>query len=425
MIEVKRLETLKVDQRQALLDRPSPLDADVLDQVKPVMAKVKAKGDAALLEFTQLFDRVRPQLLRVPKTAFQAAFDDIPTDLKSALSQAKLQLERFHEPQRLEDYEVMPAPGIQLGQRVQPYNRVGIYVPKNLVSSLLMAAVPARLAGICTLVVCTPPDADGAVPQALLAAASLLGVEELYAVGGAQAIAAMAYGTQSVAKVDKIVGPGNAFVTAAKALVRDEVGIDLLAGPSEVLLWVEQMEEINANQVAHWALDELRAQLEHGSGTSAVLLTREATLAHAVAQALTEEDVKDKNLAVLCYEDLNQALAFVNDYAAEHLCLWGQAAEAQLPYIQSAGSVFLGPWSPVALGDYVSGTNHILPTARQGRFGGGLTVRDFVKTISYQRILPEGLTALAATAVTLAHHEGLKAHAISVEARRQGDIHAQ
>jgi len=419
VIEVRALGSLEPTELDGLLDRPSPLDLSVQTAVAKVLSEVKARGDEALVAFTQQFDSVclQPEALRVPNAQLHHAFDAVDPKLRAALAQAKEHLDRFHERQRLDDYELTVSPGVQLGQRVVAFERVGLYVPKNLVSSLLMAAVPARLAGVRQLVVCTPPQADGSVPPAIQAAASLLDVDELYAVGGAQAIAALAYGTQTIAKVDKIVGPGNAYVTAAKAFVRDLVGIDLLAGPSEVLLVVDRVAGVSEATLSAWALAELRAQLEHGPGTSALLLARQPALAQAVADALEPGELVERNVALLSYERAEEAVDFVNQYAPEHLCLWGERVEAQLPHVHNAGSVFLGPWAPVALGDYTSGTNHVLPTARQARFSSALGVRDFVKTISYQRINPQGLQHLAPTVEALAQVEGMARHAESVRTR--------
>jgi len=421
MIDVIRLEGLSESEKGRLLNRPSPLDRAVTRKVAAVLDEVRRRGDAALRELTERFDGVRLNDLRASQEEQRRALRALDPELRAALNRAKAQLERFHEHQRRSSYRLQVAPGIELGQLVKPFGRVGIYVPKNLPSSLLMAAVPARIAGVCQLVVCTPPGPDGRIPKTVQAAAALLEVDELYSVGGAQAIAALAYGTESIASVHKIVGPGNAYVTAAKALVRDSVGIDLLAGPSEVLLIVDRVAGLSEAILARWALSEIRAQLEHGPGSSALLLTSLLQLAREVAQGLGPDETRDRRVAVLHYQEEPAALDFANAYAPEHLCLWSDGAERWLERIENAGSVFLGPWSPVALGDYTSGTNHILPTARQARFGGGLSVSDFVKTISYQRVSPQGLQTLAPTAVALAEAEGMHAHAASIRTRLQED----
>jgi len=400
-----------------LLNRSGPLDDEVKARVAKIIAEVRNRGDDTLKAFSRQFDLVRIENFRIALSELQRAFERIDDRARAAMGQAKLQLEKFHERQLPEPYEIEPEPGVTLGRTVRPFARVGVYAPKNLVSSLLMAAVPARLAGVCRLVACTPPAPNGAVPDVMLAAAALLDVEEFYAVGGAHAVAALAYGTESIEPVDKIVGPGNAYVTAAKALVRDEVGIDLLAGPSEVLIVIEPDEAFSLEQLTRLALAELRAQLEHGPGASALLLTSIGTLAERVAKQITPEELRERNVAILTYASLDAAIDFVNDYAPEHLCLWGAKAEDRLQAVRHAGSVFLGHWSPVALGDYASGTNHVLPTARQARLTGGLSVQDFYKSISYQRLDAKGLAALADTAVTLAELEGMAAHAASVRAR--------
>lgn len=419
MIDVIQLERLSEAEKGRLLNRPSPLDQAVKRKVAAVLDEVRRRGDAALREFTERFDGVRLNDLRVSQEEQRRALRALDSELQAALNGAKAHLERFHEHQRLSSYHLQVAPGIELGQLVKPFGRVGIYVPKGLPSSLLMAAVPARIAGVRQLVVCTPPGPDGRIPKIVQATASLLEVNELYAVGGGQAIAALAYGSESIAPVHKIVGPGNAYVTAAKALVRDEVGIDLLAGPSEILLIVDRVAELSEETLARWALSEFRAQLEHGPGSSALLLTSLPKLAREVAQGLDSNEVRDRQVAVLHYQEQLAALDFANAYAPEHLCLWSDSAERWLEQVENAGSVFLGPWSPVALGDYASGTNHILPTSRRARFGGGLSVRDFVKTISYQQVSPQGLQALAPTAIALAQAEEMPAHAASIQMRLQ------
>ncbi len=416
-MDIWKLESLSISDKDQLLNRPSFLDENIKSAVVKVIEEVRFHGDSALKEFTRLFDLVRLETLQVTNHSFNPAFDRMDDEFQAALIQAKNQLEKFHQPQRQEGYKLQTGPGIELGQMVKPFERVGIYAPKNLVSSLMMAAVPAQLAGVKELVVCTPPNEEAQVPEPLLAAAGLLGIHEMYAVGGAQAVAAMAYGTESIKKVDKIVGPGNAYVSAAKALVRDEVGIDMLAGPSEVLLLVESVKGFSVEQLSQWVMLELQAQLEHGPGTSAMLMTNLPELAERVAEQFQPQDLDKRNVAIMTYQSSQSALGFVNEYAPEHLCLWGESAEAQLSNIQSAGSVFLGPWSPVAMGDYTSGTNHILPTARQARISHGLSVKDFVKTISYQRFSKEGLASLADTAITLAEFEGLDKHADSVRDR--------
>lgn len=418
---ILQLESLRRSERARLIDRSRSAGRGVRQRARAILRDVRGRGDTALQEYTERFDGVRREDLRVSAAEIDGARGEIRPELHAALQRARDNIERFHKPQRPngESYEVEAAPGVRAGQLARPFHRVGLYVPKNLPSTLLMGAVPARLAEVPELIVCTPPGSDGRVPAAVRAAASLVAVDHLYAVGGAQAIAALAYGTESIEAVDKIVGPGNAYVTAAKALVRDEIGIDLTAGPSEVVIMVEPMTALTEETLENWAIAELKAQLEHGPGTSAVLLTSSLALAEGVAAGLDPEATSESELAVLRYADREEALEFVNAYAPEHLGLWMDDAEASLRRVEHAGSVFLGPWTAVALGDYVTGANHILPTAGCARFSSGLGVRDFLQRVYYQSVRPDGIEALAQTAKTIAGAEGMEMHAKSIAARME------
>jgi len=423
-MKLYHLEALRAPDRAALLRRPHALDAEVRETVQGIIDDVRERGDAALRDYTDRFDGVALDDVRVDASDVEGEFEALGEAQREALDTARANIERFHAPQRIEPYDVETAPGVQTGQRVEPQRRVGIYVPKGLVSSLLMAAVPARLAGVAELAVATPPDASGTVSGIIRATSDHLDIDDVYAVGGAQAIAALAHGTDTIPAVDKVVGPGNAYVTAAKALVRDQVGIDLLAGPSEVMLLVEPTEERPLETWAAWAADELRAQLEHGPGTSALVLTPSVDLAQRVTARFDEAELADRHTAAVIYRDPGRGLDFVNAYGPEHLAIWSDQAEAWLDGVDSAGSVFLGPWAPVALGDFASGPNHVLPTAQGAHHMSGLSVRDFQKTISYQRVSAEGLRGLHDTVTTLARAEGLNAHARSVEARLKENGHA-
>lgn len=423
-MKLYHLEALRAPDRAELLRRPHARDAEVREGVQGIIDDVRERGDAALRDYSERFDGVALDDVRVDGSDIEGEFEALGEAQREAMDTARANIERFHAPQRIEPYDVETGPGLQAGQRVVPQRRVGIYVPQGLVSSLLMAAVPARLAGVAELAVATPPDASGAVSEIIRATSDHLGIEELYAVGGAQAIAALAHGTDTIPAVEKVVGPGNAYVTAAKALVRDTVGIDLLAGPSEVMLLVEPTDAFPVETWAGWAADELRAQLEHGPGTSAVLLTPSVDLAQRVTARFDEAELADRHTAAVIYRDPGRGLAFVNAYGPEHLAIWSDQAEDWLNGVDSAGSVFLGPWAPVALGDFAAGTNHVLPTAQGARHMSGLSVRDFQKTISYQRVSAEGLRGLRDTVTTLARAEGLHAHARSVEARLKEEGHA-
>lgn len=422
-MEVLVLESLSDADRRELLRRTMPDDAEVRARVAAILGAVREHGDDALREFSERYDGVRLAGFRIPPEEMRRALSEISPEQRAALETARSQIEAFHRLQGTQGYRVEPLPGLTLGQRLRPFRRVGIYVPKNLPSTLLMASIPARIAGVRELAVCSPPQPDGSVPASIRAAAALLEISEIYALGGAHAIAALAYGTSSIPAVEKIVGPGNAYVTAAKLLVRDEVGIDLLAGPSEVLLLVESIPGLSETTLAEWALAELVAQLEHGPGTSALLLTNLPNLARNVAAALSSTQPADRHVAVLSYTVRNRAVDFINQYAPEHLGLWVEDAERVLDSIENAGSVFLGPWSPVALGDYASGPNHILPTAGTARFQGGLTVESFQKRVQFQRATPAALHALAPAAVAIAHMEGMTAHAASLNLRLKGGPH--
>ena len=423
-MKLLHLEALREPDLNALLRRPDPRDAGVRETVQSIIADVRERGDAALRDYTRRFDGVAIPDVRVAAASIGTALETIPKDQRAALETARTNIESFHAPQRIEPYEVETMSGVRTGQRVVPYRRVGIYVPKGLISSLLMAAVPARVAGVHELVVATPPNPSGDVAEVIRAAAALVDVDEIYAVGGAQAIAALAYGTDSIPPVDKIVGPGNAYVTSAKARVRDDVDIDLLAGPSEVLLLVEPSDGRSLETWTSWAVAELRAQLEHGPGTSALLMTPSVDLAQRVTARFDESELADRGTAAVVYRRPERAVEFINAYGPEHLAIWSSHDEGWLDAIESAGSVFLGPWAPVALGDFASGTNHVLPTSRGARHASGLSVRDFQKTISYQRVTHDGLRRLSEAVTTLARAEHLEAHARSVESRLEEDADA-
>ncbi len=433
-LQVRRLEALSAQEREALLERAPALDPGALARAREIVQAVKERGDAALLELTERLDGVSlpRERLRVPPEELRSALSEIPLELREALERAKRNIEAFHAPQRPRSYKVEPLAGLALERRAVPFRRVGLYVPKGLVSSLLMLGVPARLAGVKEIAVCTPPGPDGRVPAPVRAAAARLGIDEVYAVGGAQAIAALAYGTETIPRVEKVAGPGNAYVTAAKAWVRDDVGIDLLAGPSEVALLVEPLPGFSIDELARWAAAELKAQLEHGPGTAALLLTSSPELAELVLKRINAqppEALQGRALHLLVYEDRARALRFLGEYAPEHLALWLPEPELEAAFapesrelseaIKSAGSVFLGPWTPVPLGDYASGTNHVLPTGGQARFLSALGVEHFCKWVEVQRVDPTSgaLRALRPTIEALARVEGLPGHAEAVRLR--------
>lgn len=417
------LHLLPERERRALLDRGKRALAEARVQVLPLFFDVRDNGDDALRRLTARFDGVELGRIAVEKVAWKRAAQRVKPDDREALELAAERISAYHGPQRPKGYE-LTAEGVTLGRKPVPLDGVGIYVPGGTASyptTLLMAAVPARLAGVKHIVACTPPQKDGSVPDALLAAAEITGLDSVYAVGGAQAVFAMALGTKSVPAVQKIVGPGNAYVQAAKQIVLGKVGVDIVAGASEVLVIAD------GSQPAELAAWELAAQAEHAPDASAVLVAIGEEERRAVARALDKlipelarADVITQALAsggaLLSAEGLDDALAFANEFAPEHLVLQVEDARSALGKVRAAGSVFLGA-TPVALGDYAAGTNHVLPTSGAARFSSALGVQDFVRFIQWQDASPKGLERLAPSAARLARLEGLSGHAEAIEAR--------
>ncbi|MHB1871777.1 MAG: histidinol dehydrogenase [Steroidobacteraceae bacterium] len=415
-------------ERRAALERPTQHSrADVDSLVREVIAGVRARGDQALREYTRRFDGVDLEDPRVDAEEFAAAQRAVGPRERQALEQAIENVERFHRTYGLEPVSLETMPGVRCERLYRPIGAVGLYVPAGsapLPSAVVMLAVPARIAGCPRRVLCTPPDRNGRAHPAVLVAAELCGIAQVFKVGGAQAIAALAYGTERLAKVDKVFGPGNAWVTAAKqAVAADPYGAacDLPAGPSEVMVLADA-----AANPAFVAAD-LLAQAEHDVNAQAILVTPSAPLAQAVAAALERQvpalsrrAILEHSLAAsraLVVADLEAAIEVANAYAAEHLILQVREPRALLERIDNAGSVFLGAWSPEPMGDYCSGTNHVLPTYGYARAYSGLGVPDYLKRITVQELTPAGLRALGPTAVTLAQLEGLDAHAAAVTCR--------
>lgn len=393
-----------------------------LDDAIPVAAEiigdVRARGDAALLDWTERLDRERPAAVRVPAGRLAAARVD--DDVLAAIRELARVVREFHALQAPEDTSAEPYPGVRTERRHYPLGSVGVYVPggrATLPSSLVMAAVPAQVAGVRRIAVCSPRPAE-----VVLATARELGIDEVYAVGGAQAIGALAYGTESVAPVDKIVGPGNRWVTAAKLLVASRVGIDLPAGPSEVLIVADDTAR------PEWVAADLRAQAEHGPDSETILVTTSAALADAVRGELAEHDAKGagegatgvaKQVRIELVATLDEALRRADDYAPEHLQLMVADPEAALARVRNAGAIFLGNEGSAVLGDYAAGTNHVLPTGGLARGAGGLGLEAFVKPVEIVRTTREGLAAMRPVVAALARVEGLPLHGAAVEARFQ------
>jgi histidinol dehydrogenase len=399
---------------ESLVQRGSMSTASVEPTVRAILANVKKRGDKAVLEYATKFDSLQKnQPLLVAQEEMQQAWDSIDPTLQLAMRTAQANIQAFAEAQRAEEWTLTNSEGVTTGQIVRPLASVGCYVPGGrypLPSTLLMTTTPAKVAGVGRIVVCSPNPA----PETL-AAARLAGVTEFYRIGGAQAIAALAYGTATIQPVNKIVGPGNLYVTAAKQLVSTVCGIDMPAGPTEIVVTSE------TGNPAHIAGD-LVAQAEHDPETLAVFITTSEPLAKAVATEVKLQ-TKSNPLAkqsiaarghIFVTKTVTEARELTNRLAPEHLTV---DTLADLNWVQNAGSVFIGPWSPQAMGDYVSGPNHVLPTGRNGRIRGGLSVMDFLKVITVQQYTRKGLKALGPHAATLADAEGLTGHAASVRMR--------
>ncbi|WP_349258742.1 histidinol dehydrogenase [Steroidobacter sp.] len=420
--------SLSADERRAALRRPAQADTDGLHRrVSEIIANVRSRGDEALLDYTARFDGVKLQTLEVSAAEFAAAETALTSEQRAALERAIGNVRRFHEAQVSSPLRVETSPGVVCERHFRAIDAVGLYVPAGvapLPSTAIMLAVPASTAGCPTRIICTPPRKDGTADPAVLVTAKLCGVTRVFKVGGAQAIAAMAYGTASIPKVDKVFGPGNSWVTAAKLLVAndpDGAALDLPAGPSEVLVIAD--ERANAEFVAA----DLLAQAEHSADAQAILVTTsralaEATLGQVEAQmkrlgreSTLRESINHARLFLV--DSLQAAFELSNAYAPEHLIVQVGNARDWLPSIRSAGSVFLGQWTPETMGDYCSGTNHVLPTYGFARAYSGLSLVDFQKRMTVQELTADGLRDLGPTAVTIAGLEGLDAHANAVQVR--------
>jgi len=399
---------------------------DVEQTVRAIIADVRARGDAALADLTAKFDRVdlAKMGLRVTAAEIEAAAAQCKPEALAALELARDRIEAYHLRQKPNDDRFTDALGVEMGSRWTAIEAVGLYVPGGTAaypSSVLMNAVPAKVAG-CERLVMVVPAPDGKLEPLVLAAAQLAGVDEIYRIGGAQAVAALAYGTQSIAPVAKIVGPGNAYVAAAKRVVFGQVGIDMIAGPSEVLILADKTG--NAN----WIAADLLAQAEHDTSAQSILITDDAALADDVEKAvesqlktLPRKDVASASWrdfgAIILVPKLAEAIALVDRLAPEHLEIAADDAETLVAKIRNAGAIFIGAHTPEAIGDYVAGSNHVLPTARSARFSSGLGVLDFMKRTSLLKCGPDQLRALGPAAIALGEAEGLSAHARSVSIR--------
>jgi len=399
---------------------------DVDAAVAAIIADVRARGNAAVIELTAKFDRLElaPEGLAFSAEEIDAACAAVSLEDRAALELAAVRIRAYHERQMPEDARWTDESGAELGWRWGPVSAAGLYVPGGLASypsSVLMNAIPAKVAGVERLVIACPTP-GGAVNPLVLLAARLAGVDTIYRIGGAQAIAALAYGTETIAPVDKITGPGNAYVAAAKRRVFGKVGIDMIAGPSEILVIADRTAD------PEWVALDLLSQAEHDESAQSILVTDDAAMAAKVTSAVEArlETLERRAIAgaswrdygaVIVTRDLAEAAALSNRVAPEHLELCVADPEALLPQVTHAGAIFLGHWTPEAIGDYVGGPNHVLPTARSARFSSGLSVMDFLKRTTIAKMTPGALAAIGPSAERLAISESLEAHGLSVRAR--------
>ena len=427
-MEIYEWDQLSERAQQTLLQRPALKSKQVVrEQTQAILQTVKAQGDVALYDYTEQFDDVHLSHLRITPHQIKAAEDHVNESVKQAIRQAAANIRAFHEAQLPKAYRVTTMPGIVCERQTRPIQRVGLYVPGGsapLPSTVLMLAIPARIAGCPLKILCSPPNAAGNLDPHILYTADLCGIDHIYAVGGAQAIAAMAYGTDSIPKVDKIYGPGNAWVTEAKLQVAqdpDGATYDLPTGPSEVLILAD------GTAKAEFIAADLLAQAEHGPDAHAVVIATDKSVLQAIVtslkkqlQDLVRNDIASESLkhARLIYTPLlKTAVDCANQYGAEHLQIMVEEPEGIIPAIMAAGSVFVGSYTPVAVGDFASGTNHVLPTYGYARQCSGLSLKDFITEISFQTLSQTGLKNIVDTVITMATVEGLTAHANSVRIR--------
>ena len=430
MLNIKRLTTSQADFASALdhlLAFESAQDAAIERTVMDILSAVKTRGDAAVLEYTQRFDRLTAasmQELELPQARLQQALSSLPAEQRMALEEAARRVRVFHEKQLLQSWSYTEADGTLLGQQVTPLERVGLYVPGGKAaypSSVLMNAIPAKVAGVAELIMVVPTP-GGEQNELVLAAAAVCGVDRLFTIGGAQAVGALAYGTQTIPAVDKVVGPGNAYVAAAKRRVFGVVGIDMVAGPSEILVICDG--QTNPD----WIAMDLFSQAEHDELAQSILLSPDPVFLDAVAASIERQliDMPRKAViqaslegrgALIQVRDIEEAIAIANHIAPEHLELSLDQPEVWAKKVKHAGAIFMGRMTCEALGDYCAGPNHVLPTSRTARFSSPLGVYDFQKRTSLLHVSPAGAVTLGKIAATLANGEGLQAHAKSAQYR--------
>jgi histidinol dehydrogenase len=412
-----------------IITRPAMDTLAVMEKVKPILDAVKSRGDEALAEFGLKFDGVLPAQWKADASEIASSEEELPESLKQAIQTAAKNIETFHRAQWKKEEPVTTMPGVNCWRRWVGIEKVGLYIPGGtapLFSTLLMLAIPARIAGCKQVVLCTPPSKDGTIHPAIRYAAKVAGVTDIFKVGGAQAIAAMAYGTESIPQVYKIFGPGNQYVTAAKQRVQmDGIAIDMPAGPSEVCVWCDDSAK------PEFVAADLLSQAEHGVDSQVLLVAKDKDFVERVKAALQEQlnllprrdfaaAALENSCAVVLNDD-SAALTLVNAYAAEHLIISTADAAAKAELITNAGSIFIGNYSPESVGDYASGTNHTLPTNGFARAYSGVSIDSFVKKITVQQLTKQGLENIAQTVVQMAEAEGLQAHARAVTIRLENN----
>ncbi|KUK74795.1 histidinol dehydrogenase [Methanobacterium sp. 42_16] len=424
------MKIIKIDDgtMEKFLQRSQLDSSSIVNIVEGIVSNVRDNGDKALHHYTEKFDKVDLKDFLIEEEDLKGSIQKINSQLMVSLEKAASNIEKFHQSQLPQEWSLEVDEGITAGQIVRPLERVGCYIPGGRAiypSSILMTVIPAKVAGVEEIICCTPPGPDGTVQDMVLAAAYLAGADKVYRAGGAQAIAAMAYGTETIPAVNKIVGPGNIFVTAAKKMVYGQVDIDFPAGPSEVLIIADE-----TGNPEYIALD-LLAQAEHDPQAASVLVTTSMALATAVKDQVEEElprmkreeiitESLQKNGKIIVVNTMDDTIRFSNEYAPEHLIIATRKPEEVVKDIKNAGSIFLGNLTPVAAGDYGSGTNHVLPTSFCARMYSGLSTESFLKKPTVQRLSEEGLKSLKDVVIPLAEYEGLYAHAESFKKRLDG-----
>jgi histidinol dehydrogenase len=428
LFKKNNMQIIKYPERKdwkKIAERPA-LDTSSLEaRVSAILKEVKENGDEAVRRFTLTFDKISLNNIEVTSSEFDESTALLSDELKAAIQQAKSNIERFHMAQVSEVEVVETMPGVKCWRKNLPIEKVGLYIPGGtapLFSTILMLGIPAKIAGCNDIILCTPPDKEGKLHPAILYAAQLVGVTKIFKTGGAQAIAAMAYGTDTIAKVNKIFGPGNQYVTCAKQLIqKDGVAIDMPAGPSEVAVYADE----TANPV--FVAADLLSQAEHGVDSQVVLVVTNELLVQNIEKeiknqlaSLSRKELAEKaleNSKIIIVKDETDAIGLLNEYAAEHLILACNNPEALAEKVINAGSVFLGHYSPESVGDYASGTNHTLPTNGYARSYSGVSVDSFVKKVTFQQLSKEGLNNIGAAVELMAEAEGLDAHKNAVSVR--------